>query len=110
MIATTFTKQAAAELTERARTRLLEQGRALEAHKLVAARIGTVNSVCGSPVTDYAFELGLSPAVRVLDEHAAELELWIDPRATLAAATGKPVIETWIHLPLVGAALPVHLS
>ena len=75
IIATTFTRHAAAELVERARSRLLASGHGREAHQLLAARIGTVNSVCGSFVTDFAFELGLSPALRVLDEGAAELEL-----------------------------------
>ena len=74
IIATTFTKQAAAELIERARTRLLQGGRTREAHQLLAARIGTVNSVCGSLVADFAFELGMSPELRVLDEATAELE------------------------------------
>jgi ATP-dependent exoDNAse (exonuclease V) beta subunit len=75
IIATTFTKQAAAELVERARSRLLASGRGRQAHQLLAARIGTVNAVCGSLVTDYAFELGLSPRLGVLDEAAAEVEL-----------------------------------
>jgi ATP-dependent exoDNAse (exonuclease V) beta subunit len=74
VVAVTFTKQAAAELVERARSKLLASGRGLEAHRLLAARIGTVNSVCGALVTEFAFELGLSPGLRVLDEEAAELE------------------------------------
>lgn len=74
IVATTFTKQAAAELIERARTRLLQNQRSLEAHELLAARIGTINSICGSLVSDFAFELGMSPELRVLDEAAAELE------------------------------------
>lgn len=74
VVAVTFTKQAAAELAERARGELLKAGRALDAHRLLAARIGTVNSVCGAIVADFAFELGLSPMLRVLDEEGAELE------------------------------------
>ncbi len=74
LIAVTFTRQAAAELVERARGKLLASKRGLDAHRLLAARIGTVNAVCGALVTDFAFELGLSPALRVLDEDAAELE------------------------------------
>ena len=73
IVATTFTRQAAAELVERARARLLASGRGREAHQLLAARIGTVNAVCGSLVADFAFELGLSPTLRVLDEKAAEV-------------------------------------
>ena len=75
IVATTFTKQAAAELVERARGRLLTSGRGDAAQRLLAARIGTVNSVCGGFVSDFAFELGLSPTVRVLDETAADIEL-----------------------------------
>ena len=75
IVATTFTTQAAAELIERARARLLRAGRARDAQRLLAARIGTVNSVCGALVTEFAFELGMSPHVRVLDEAAAEIEL-----------------------------------
>lgn len=75
ILATTFTKQAAAELSNRARTRLLASGRGREAQALLAARIGTVNAVCSALVKDYSFELGLSPELRVLDEGRAELAL-----------------------------------
>jgi ATP-dependent exoDNAse (exonuclease V) beta subunit len=74
IVAMTFTTQAAAELTERARARLLRGGRGREAHELLAARIGTVNAVCGSLLVEFAFELGLSPAMRVLDDAAADVE------------------------------------
>ena len=72
VLATTFTRKAAAELQERARRRLLEDGRIADAERLGAARIGTVNSVCGQIVTEFAFELGLSPELDVLDEYAEE--------------------------------------
>jgi ATP-dependent helicase/nuclease subunit A len=75
ILATTFTKQAAAELLNRARTRLLRNNCGKEAQALLTARIGTVNSVCGTLVSDFSFELGLSPEVRVLDETGAELAL-----------------------------------
>jgi superfamily I DNA/RNA helicase len=71
VIATTFTRKAAAELKERVRKRLLEAGMAEEAQRLNAAVMGTVNSVCGRLVTDFAFDLGLSPELRVLDEDMA---------------------------------------
>lgn len=71
VVATTFTRQAAAELEERARTRLLGAGRPEDAQRLRAARIGTVNGVCGALVEQFAFELGLSPDVRVIDEASA---------------------------------------
>ena len=71
VLATTFTRQAAAELAERARTRLLTANRHEDAQRLQAARIGTVNAVCGRLVEQFAFELGLSPQVRVIDEATA---------------------------------------
>lgn len=89
IVATTFTKQAAAELVERARTRMLASGRGMEAHQLLAARIGTVNSVCGSFVSDFAFELGMSPNVRVLEEAAAELEF----RRALAGVVSEEMAD-----------------
>ena len=72
LIATTFTVKAAAELRERVRLRLLANGHVATAQRMSAARIGTVNSVCGTLVSEYAFELGLSPEMRTLDEEAAE--------------------------------------
>ncbi len=72
VLATTFTRKAAAELQERARAALIESGRVDDAHQLGGARIGTVNSVCGALVQDYALELGLSPDLRVVDENVAE--------------------------------------
>ena len=71
VVATTFTNKAAAELQERARKRLLEDGRPQDAHRLMAARIGTVNSVCGRLVQDHAFELGLPPSLTVWDDNLA---------------------------------------
>ena len=75
VLATTFTNRAAAELKERTRTRLLQSGRVQDAHRLGAARIGTVNAVCGRLVADFAFELGLAPDLRVIDERAAAVAL-----------------------------------
>ena len=72
ILATTFTNKAAAELRERVRGGLIAAGRVDEAQRLVAARIGTVNSVCGAITTEFGFELGLSPHVRVLDEAEAK--------------------------------------
>ncbi|MEA3548575.1 MAG: UvrD-helicase domain-containing protein, partial [Thermodesulfobacteriota bacterium] len=68
ILAMTFTKKAAAELQERVRTRLLAAGLKTEAQQLSASRIGTINSVCGGLLTDFAFDLGISPGQRVIDE------------------------------------------
>jgi ATP-dependent helicase/nuclease subunit A len=75
VIATTFTRKAAAELREKVRQRLLQAGLTGEAQRLNAAVMGTVNSVCGKLVSDFAFDLGLSPEIRVLDEDMAEQAL-----------------------------------
>lgn len=75
VLATTFTKRAAAELQERVRTHLLRQGRTDDAQRLTAARIGTVNSVCSQLVREFSFELRLSPVLRVLDAKAADYVL-----------------------------------
>ena len=50
ILATTFTRKAAAELQERVRTRLLHANRVEDALALAGARIGTVNSVAGALV------------------------------------------------------------
>jgi ATP-dependent exoDNAse (exonuclease V) beta subunit len=76
VIATTFTNKAAAELRARVRRRLLEAGRPREdAERLNAALMGTVNSVCNRLVSDFAFNLGLSPELSVLDEVMAKKAL-----------------------------------
>ncbi len=71
VLATTFTNRAAAELAERARQTLLEVSEVKAAHGLHAARVGTVNSVCGGIVQEFAFLHGLSPRISVLDERRA---------------------------------------
>ena len=78
IMATTFTKKAAAELQERINSRLLEQAGAaddslahslqLAAQQLPASLIGTVNSVCGQLLQEYAIDAGLSPALEVIPE------------------------------------------
>ena len=74
ILGTTFTRKAAKELQERVRSRLLKNGCLAEAQRLAASRIGTVNAVCGALVGDFAFELGLSPGVEVLEEALADDE------------------------------------
>ncbi len=84
ILATTFTVKAAAELQQRARSRLLDAGRTADAHRVAAARIGTINSVCGRLVSDFAFVLGLSPRLGVIDETRAASVL---ARSLAGAAT-----------------------
>lgn len=71
VVATTFTIKAADELRERARGRLLSHGDAASAVRMLGARLGTVNGVCGGLVKEFAFGLGLSPIVEVIDQDGA---------------------------------------
>jgi ATP-dependent exoDNAse (exonuclease V) beta subunit len=68
VIATTFTRRAAAELVDRVRQRLVAEGQALAAVAMGQALIGTVNGVCGQLLARYAFEAGLAPRLEVLAE------------------------------------------
>lgn len=85
ILATTFTKKAAGELAGRVRTRLIEAGKPELAAAMLSARIGTVNSVCGSLIAEFAFELGRSPIAEVIPEQ--------QQKGVFARATG-PVIDS----------------
>lgn len=85
ILATTFTKKAAAELTGRVRSRLTEAGKPRLAAAMLSARIGTVNSVCGSLISAFAFELGRSPVAEVIPEQ--------QQKRLFSRATG-PIIDS----------------
>lgn len=68
IMATTFTKKAAAELQERVRARLLEMGMAEAANELGEALIGTVHSIGTRLLQRFAFEAGVSPLVEIIAE------------------------------------------
>ena len=71
IIGTTFTKLAAGELRERVRQRLNERGYTQIANQMDQAMLGTVNSVCGQLLNRFAFEAGLSPQLKVIEETEA---------------------------------------
>ncbi len=66
IIATTFTTKAAAELQERVRVKLLEEGLADEANDLTNALIGTVHGLGVKLLKRFAFEAGVSPEVAII--------------------------------------------
>ncbi len=66
IIATTFTKKAAAELQERVRVRLLEEGLNAAADDLSNALIGTVHGLGVKLLRRFAFEAGVSPVVDII--------------------------------------------
>lgn len=67
-IATTFTRKAASELTERVREKLLVQKNQQAALRVEEALVGTVHSVCLRILERFAYEAGISPRLRVMDE------------------------------------------
>jgi len=68
VVAMTFTLKAAAELRQRARKALLDQGRLDLSTAIGQSRIGTVNAVCNQLLQRHCFELGHSPDQTVLSD------------------------------------------
>ena len=80
ILATTFTKKAAAELKGRIQAQLLSatdgQGAAhRNADRLELAAIGTVHGVAHQLLSRYAIEMGLSPRLEVVTERASDRAL-----------------------------------
>ena len=73
IIATTFTKKAAAELQERVRVKLLERGMAQKANEMAAALIGTVHGVGVQLLRRFAFEAGVSPMLDIMSDDDRQL-------------------------------------
>ncbi|MFV2055815.1 MAG: UvrD-helicase domain-containing protein [Thiohalomonadales bacterium] len=103
VIGTTFTKMAAAELRERVRVRLHESGHTSIANQMGIALLGTVNGVCGQLLQRFAFEAGLSPKQKVIDENEAhhlfnqalEDVLTIDSVKSMNALAFRLGLESW---------------
>ncbi len=68
IIATTFTRKAAAELQERVRVKLLSSGLSEQADELTNALIGTVHGLGVKLLKRFAFEAGVSPQADILPE------------------------------------------
>ena len=83
IVATTFTRKAAAELEGRIRNHLVMTGDRGGAVRLLGAQIGTVHAVCGRIVQDFAMELGLAPGAETIEEDAA--------RALFRSAAAGPI-------------------
>ena len=68
ILAVTFTEAAAAELRERIRAELLDRGRGEDALRLDQAYISTIHGFGLRVLTEFAFETGISPQPRLLNE------------------------------------------
>jgi len=84
VLATTFTIKAADELVERARAELFRRGQASSAARLLGARFGTVNAVCGQIVAEFALDLGRSPSTAVIGQANESLTFSISADAAIA--------------------------
>lgn len=71
IVATTFTTKAAEELIERVRLKLLESGDAESAARVLDGYVGTMNSVFGRLLREFALEMGMSPVQKVLAQTEA---------------------------------------
>ncbi|MCB9263931.1 MAG: UvrD-helicase domain-containing protein [Lewinellaceae bacterium] len=73
IIATTFTNKAAAELQERVRVRLLEEGLSEQADQLTNALIGTVHGLGVKLLQRFAFEAGVSPEASIIADEDQQI-------------------------------------
>src|SRR5688500_13962323 len=73
IIATTFTRAAAAELKNRIREKILEHGGMDIAPQLEQALIGTLNSISQQLLSLFSFESGLSPVLTVIDDEEKDV-------------------------------------
>ncbi|MEZ4988311.1 MAG: UvrD-helicase domain-containing protein [Saprospiraceae bacterium] len=94
IIATTFTRKAAAELQERVRVKLLSEGLTEQADELTNALIGTVHGLGVKLLKRFAFEAGVSPKVDILPENIQQQMF----NQALAAVLDTQLIERMDNL------------
>ncbi|SEL62746.1 ATP-dependent exoDNAse (exonuclease V) beta subunit (contains helicase and exonuclease domains) [Roseivivax marinus] len=75
ILAVTFTEAAASELKGRIRGALLSVGRIEDAATIERAYISTIHALGRRILTEHAFDAGLSPSLRLIEDAEAELLL-----------------------------------
>ena len=103
LLATTFTRKAAAELQLRVQTALIAARQSETALAMQEALLGTVNSVCGRLLAEFAFEAGISPDLTVLDE-TGEAEAFAIAFGDAAGAAEDRIAPVAFRLGLSGEA------
>lgn len=93
IIATTFTTKAAAELQERVRIKLLEEGMTEAANDLTNALIGTVHGLGVKLLKRFAFEAGVSPEVAIIADEDQQILF----NKSLATILNHERIQTMEH-------------
>jgi hypothetical protein len=92
--AVTFTEAAASELQERIREELIGRRNLDAALRLDAAQISTIHSFELRLITEFAFDAGISPALRLLNEDEEEIFI---RQALSRAAKLEPMIQNLPH-------------
>lgn len=95
VIATTFTRKAAAQLSTRIRERLVGDGHLEQAAAMPTALVGTVDSVAGRILSDFALDAGLAPELSVLTDDVQQhaFALATDGIVAEAEAAHRPLLE-----------------
>jgi ATP-dependent exoDNAse (exonuclease V) beta subunit len=113
ILAITFTEKAAAELRERVRARLWEEGAVEAARAADAGSISTIHGFCARLLRTHALAAGVDPRFGVLDESAARRlgDRAIELALAELAASGAPardVIAAYGPADLREAILSLH--
>ncbi len=105
VLAITFTKDAAAEIRERVRGALVEEGMDEIALQVDDAWISTIHGMCARILRAHALELGIDPEFTVLDESVSGplMDRAVD-RVIARERGGLHALQTWF--PLTGEVGP----
>lgn len=98
VMATTFTKMAAQELSHRVRAALIAEGLGDAADAIQTGLIGTINSTVGQLLEQFCWDAGISPRLDVIEPDDAALLL----RSALAEAIAGLEDASWQALHRMG--------